>query len=323
MGLFDKNICPICGEKAPKVFATRVEDIPICKGCAGKIFLPEGALDQMSLDEFQEYLNFYEENQVLRDKFQPNYEYNVDFQMHIRMDTRNGLFALSSDKNALVFEKSCIETYRILEDNEPLFQGNKKAIKFFESKIPSRVRDMTPMISSFEKQKREYEMMERMEDMMERREDWMGMKDDDNNRPYRYHPRPTFYGNEPFDHFSVRVRMEHPYWTGIHRGKVAAPMFDSQYPRIDSYMRTYNQRVEELRDLAVHFKELVNPKSKEIYESEKVDTPSPVVQVVAAASQAAPAVDVVEELKKFKGLLDAGIITEEEFTAKKKQLMGI
>ena len=33
--------------------------------------------------------------------------------------------------------------------------------------------------------------------------------------------------------------------------------------------------------------------------------------------------DVFELLQKYKGLMDAGIITEEEFTAKKRQLMGI
>ena len=30
-----------------------------------------------------------------------------------------------------------------------------------------------------------------------------------------------------------------------------------------------------------------------------------------------------DELKKFKDLLDAGIITQEEFDAKKKQLLGL
>ena len=30
-----------------------------------------------------------------------------------------------------------------------------------------------------------------------------------------------------------------------------------------------------------------------------------------------------DEIRKFKGLLDAGIITQEEFDAKKKQLLGI
>ena len=33
--------------------------------------------------------------------------------------------------------------------------------------------------------------------------------------------------------------------------------------------------------------------------------------------------DNTEELKKFKDLLDSGVITEEEFEAKKKQLLGL
>ena len=36
-----------------------------------------------------------------------------------------------------------------------------------------------------------------------------------------------------------------------------------------------------------------------------------------------PAVSSADELKKFKELLDMGIITQEEFDAKKKQLLGL
>ena len=43
----------------------------------------------------------------------------------------------------------------------------------------------------------------------------------------------------------------------------------------------------------------------------------------AAVQAAAPAVDTVTEIKKYKALLEEGVITEEEFAAKKKQLMGL
>ena len=33
--------------------------------------------------------------------------------------------------------------------------------------------------------------------------------------------------------------------------------------------------------------------------------------------------DTADELKKFKELLDSGVITQEEFDAKKKQLLGL
>ena len=44
---------------------------------------------------------------------------------------------------------------------------------------------------------------------------------------------------------------------------------------------------------------------------------------VAAVQQTAAPVDAVAEIQKYKALLDAGVLTEEEFAAKKKQLLGI
>ena len=38
---------------------------------------------------------------------------------------------------------------------------------------------------------------------------------------------------------------------------------------------------------------------------------------------AAPAVSAADELRKFKELLDMGAITQDEFNAKKKQLLGL
>ena len=51
----------------------------------------------------------------------------------------------------------------------------------------------------------------------------------------------------------------------------------------------------------------------------------PVVQSSdeVTAQPAQPANDPYAELTKLKGLLDNGIITEEDFNAKKKQLLGL
>lgn len=323
MGLFTnkKKTCPICGEPTPLMFSTKVEDVPICKECSKKIFLPEGKLEEMTMDDFREYMKFYEENQVLRDKFSPTYEYSVGFSwMTVKLDPVNGLFALHGADNALVFEKSCIETYRILEDDNPLYQGNKKAIKFFESSVPEIVRGMSGQIMQFQSELRRYEMMERMERMHEeaRRDD------DDSNRSYTrpYIPRPTFDVPEPFRNFKVRVRLEHPYWQGIHQGKIGAPTFSNYDPDIEQYLNDYYRTRDSLYELALEFKRLVNPQSKEIYDKDKGAGDSE-VSATAPAEKVAPTENVVEEIKKYKDLFDAGIITEEEFVAKKKQLMGI
>lgn len=46
---------------------------------------------------------------------------------------------------------------------------------------------------------------------------------------------------------------------------------------------------------------------------------------VAQAAQSGPAApaDAVNEIQRYKALLDAGVLTEEEFAAKKRQLLGI
>ena len=41
------------------------------------------------------------------------------------------------------------------------------------------------------------------------------------------------------------------------------------------------------------------------------------------SAQGASAISSADELKKFKELLDMGVITQEEFDAKKKQLLGL
>ena len=65
-----------------------------------------------------------------------------------------------------------------------------------------------------------------------------------------------------------------------------------------------NDTVEKIRNLALE--------AMEGYRNQK-NTPT------VAVNQVSPA----EELKKFKELLDMGIITQEEFDAKKKQLLGL
>ena len=56
--------------------------------------------------------------------------------------------------------------------------------------------------------------------------------------------------------------------------------------------------------------------SKEEWETEKAKQGQ-------IASTSAPTISAADEHKKFKELLDSGIITQEEFDAKKKQLLGL
>ena len=44
---------------------------------------------------------------------------------------------------------------------------------------------------------------------------------------------------------------------------------------------------------------------------------------VVVGQTATASVDAVAEIQRYKTLMDQGLITEEEFTAKKRQLLGI
>ena len=64
-------------------------------------------------------------------------------------------------------------------------------------------------------------------------------------------------------------------------------------------------------------KYFVDQANREIEKREQRDSaPSQVINQVAASSDA-------DELRKFKALLDDGIITQEEFDAKKRQILGL
>ena len=77
MGLFSnhKKVCPICGNPTPRLLPTKIEDMPICKECDKKIDLPDGAVNEMNLERFRQYLTFYDQNQTLRGTF--NETWNV------------------------------------------------------------------------------------------------------------------------------------------------------------------------------------------------------------------------------------------------------
>ena len=81
MGLFtnNKKLCPICGSPTPRLLASAVDGQNLCKECAGKINLPDGVQDGMTVDDFREYINIHDANKPLRDSFTETYRYNFGF----------------------------------------------------------------------------------------------------------------------------------------------------------------------------------------------------------------------------------------------------
>ena len=82
-----------------------------------------------------------------------------------------------------------------------------------------------------------------------------------------------------------------------------------------------DEKVAELHRMATALAHVMNPGARELWDGETAAAPA--AQAAQPVQAAAPVVDTVAELQKYKMLLDTGVITEEEFAAKKKQLLGI
>lgn len=163
-------------------------------------------------------------------------------------------------------------------------------------------------------QMREYEMFERLERMHEE-------NDKDDNHYHEYHPRPSFDVASPADTFHVELTFDHPYWDNI-MWDWTGVSFDSDSPSVEAFLSCYEDKTESLHTLALNLAHLMNPNVKEMTAGEKKQAAKQETGSLEEQKQSSES-DTIEQLQKYKGLLDAGVITEEEFAAKKKQLLGI
>lgn len=327
MGLFSNNkkLCPLCGAPTPRLLPTKVEDMPLCKECAAKIDLPGGTLDTMRVADLETYMACYEENKPLRDAFTETMRRSFGFLSgSLVLDTDHRLLRFNAG-DSFVFGPENLKSFRITEDGRPLFEARDGVLYCHYSDVPDRVTAMQPAIDRFYMDVHDYERMEEMDRRMHR--------DDDDHRPVRF--RPTFDMKEPVEKFAVELTLAHPYWHSF-REEIGAPNFDSYNPSVAEYLNEYEDDVNGLHELAAALLHIMDASGTEQWDEDpyaasasaaSADNASvaaaAAAAAVAAVQQSAAPVDTVAEIQKYKALLDAGVLTEEEFAAKKKQLLGI
>lgn len=318
MGLFGgKKPCPICGTPAGRFLATKVEGQALCSSCGEKAdCLPGGVNSGTTVEKIREFITFYDQNAPLRDAFEETYQYDLGFLSGtISIDVPHKLLRLGGGKNGVVFEAEHIRSFRISEDEALLFEGSRTELVCYQSAIPDRVRAMGPEISRYQMEKQQYEQMERMDKMMEEQ-----AKKNGEYYSKHYYSEPDINLLKPFQQFRLRFELDEPSCNGAEFTK-GAPDFFSFDPSITSYLRDYGKQTEALRQLAVQLMVLLNPDAPERQAAVQA-APGIHFQPTAPSAPAAP-VDAVAEIQRYKELLDSGVITEEEFTAKKRQLLGI
>ena len=220
------------------------------------------------------------------------------------------MLRLGDSDAAFAMEPANVKSFRILEDGNVLYEGEKGNFRNYKSDIKERLKELKPRIDEYKMLRHEYEIMEEMQ----RNREQMSGKEDRDFRDWIMEP--DFNVPNPVEKFAVEITLDHPYWTGFYK-ETGAPKFDTEHPSTIDYLDDYTQKTEELHALAQNLMQIIDPQAQE-----KVIDPNAPTQ---SAPQAAPVLteDPTVALPKYKALLDAGVITAEEFEAKKKQLLGL
>ena len=296
MGLFTKKEpCAICGGKVKGLLPWKIEGQYVCDSCHGVVDVQKDKAD-MTMEQFRQYRAFREENQALKDQFTISQKVDFGaFDTKLVFDFDHRLFCMDQHLGKTVFRGGEIKSFVIQEDGAPIFEGGPQGLVRYESVVPERLTMMAPQLNQILMQKQ--------------MEDHLNMGRDPEHRP-----APRFYDiPEPFKKFQVSIYVEHPYWSLLECDR-SGPTFDNDYPDVNDYMTRYQEGYWIMENLAQCLMTVAFP-----------DAPAEGAQQEAqpAAAAEAPAQDAVSQLKQYKQLLDEGVITQADFDAKKKQLMGL
>lgn len=305
MGLFTKkDPCAICGGKVKAIFPWRIEGQLVCNECHGVVDLPDNAEKNMTINDFRGYIKFREENAQLKQRFQVTQQ--IDFgwlDTKFMFDMNNRLLCMDKHLSKTIFEGAQIKSFEIREDNAILFEGSAAGLIHHTSAIPDQVLSMAPQIAQIQMQMQLQRTAERLADKL----------DGDNNRSASYNPGVDL--PEPFENYIVEIHFDHPYWD-VFTADMTGPRFDNDRPDVRDYLDRYNENIALMTDLATALKQIAFPLAPE----REFDDPVPQATVKADATES---VDTVSEIMRYNSLMERGIITEEEFAAKKRQLLGI
>jgi len=318
MGLFgkkEKPSCAICGNKVSGWFPWKIEDQVVCNECHGQVDLSDEVMKTITIEEFKVYMAFREENALLKQKFQTTRKVDFGwFDDKFLFDANNRLLCMDKNLNKPVFEGRQVQSFEIKEDQTLLFSGSAEGLVRYTSTIPERVEAMAPQIDQIRVQLQIREDMKRMMDEMKDE-----MKENTSNS---YNSGAYLLSSidipVPFSNFYVDIYFDHPYWPVFTADK-KAPRFSGSNPDVNDYLNQYDKDVQQMEELARALMEVAFPGAPE----RTVAPDNAGAAGSGDASDSGAAADTVEELQRFKDLMDKGIITEEEFTAKKRQLLGI
>lgn len=300
-GIQAETTLTISGGKVKGLLPWKIEGNYICDDCHGVIDAQNG--NDFTMEQFLKYRDFREQNQALREQFRVDEIVEFGFLSEkFVFDYEHSLFCMDKNLNKTIFHGSELKSFMISEDGAPLLEGSAKGFIHHESRVPQRIDELLPQVNQMLIQRQMQESMERLA-----------------NRDKEVRPSYTSIDiPEPFKKFYIKLYLQHPYWS-LYEFERTGPVIIGDVPDLNQYRIEYNESVQHLETLANALARVAGFPQESAAPGQTVAAAA----VAAAAAAATAPTDAVAEIKKYKDLLDSGIITEEEFTAKKKQLMGI
>ena len=289
MALFGKkDPCAICGGPVKGLLPHKIEKQLVCRDCYGTVDLPDDIVGEITLKDFKAYMTFRDQNSLLKSRFSATHTIDLGlFSSKIVVDTNNRLFCMDKDLEKTIFEGKDIVYFSIKEDSYTLYEGTADGLKHFDSTVREQIMSLAPHINR----------MNLQHDLKNLASAFGVEKENRTNSAPLEIP-------EPFAKFNIEIRVNHPYWDTV-TAQMSAPSINNDRPDLNEYLREYTESALLMEKLANALAEIAFPAAQNLQ------------------SESASQTDSVDEIRRFKELLDQGIITEEEFTAKKRQLLGI
>jgi hypothetical protein len=116
------------------------------------------------------------------------------------------LLRLGVVDTAFALKPSDIKSFRILEDGEVLYEGEKGNFRSYKSDIKERLNELKPRIDEYRMLRHQYEMMEEMRRSMDENNRRDDRREDLDHRDYRDRVNePDFNIPNPVEKFAVEI----------------------------------------------------------------------------------------------------------------------
>jgi len=328
MGLFSNNkkLCPVCGSPTPRLLSTKVEGQALCSACGDKVsFMAESKKGSLTMSSLNEYLAFYDADASVRASFNADFEKQCSglfTNKAVLCDYSKRVFKLTNMNDAFTLPADSFVRLEVRQDNDVVIELTRDALKIYDTHVIEKIEALKPEVDKYNNI---HDMVDTMKGISDAREYTKAIQEGrtidyaeklQNDRDFE-RSRPNFRCTEPFNKWYMTIEIDHPWGEGFshHDSQI---FFDTQYPSIADALDKYQTEFVGYKEIAMALRKICCPDCQIIDETNQAAPGT-----AAPSTSSSAATSVADDLKKFKELLDDGIITQEEFDAKKKQLLGL